>query len=99
MSKLIELLFFIQALRLSNSALGKTTVGQIVNLLTNDVNRFDTGLLFLHFLWISPVQTLLATYFIWKEVGVSAVFGLGACFMFIPIQGSYQKKNKKISII
>jgi ATP-binding cassette subfamily C (CFTR/MRP) protein 4 len=47
-----------QSLRLSKSALAGTTVGQMVNLLSNDVNRFDSSVIFLNYLWIGPLQVL-----------------------------------------
>lgn len=80
-------LYFSQALRLSKTALGETTVGQIVNLLSNDVNRFDTVVIFLNYLWIGPLQTILVTYFLWQEIGVSSIIGVAILLMVIPIQG------------
>ena len=32
---------FVQSLKLSNAALGQTTTGHVVNLMSNDVVRFD----------------------------------------------------------
>ncbi|KAL8592431.1 hypothetical protein ACOMHN_021373 [Nucella lapillus] len=44
--------------------MGQTTTGQIVNLMSNDVNRFDQAVIFLHFLWIGPVQCVAAVIFL-----------------------------------
>lgn len=77
----------IQALRLNKTALGETTVGQVVNLLSNDVNRFDFVVIFLHYIWLGPLQTLVVTYFLWQEIGVSSIIGVAVLLMIIPLQG------------
>lgn len=56
---------FSQALRLSRGALGQSTSGQMVNLLSNDVNRMDVAVIFIHYLWIGPLQTAIVTYLTW----------------------------------
>jgi len=43
-----------KALRLSLTALGGTTTGQVVNLVSNDLGRFDRALIHLHFIWLGP---------------------------------------------
>ena len=69
------------------TALGETTAGQIVNLMSNDVNRFDVAVIFLHYLWIGPIETLVVTYLMWMEVGPSAAIGVASLLFFIPLQG------------
>ncbi|KAJ4437622.1 hypothetical protein ANN_17767 [Periplaneta americana] len=83
------------ALRLSMTALGDTTTGQVVNLMSNDVNRFDVALVFLHYLWVGPIETCVVTYFMWNEVGVSAVIGVASLLLFIPLQGFLGKKSSE----
>lgn len=57
-----------KSLRLSKNALGETTVGQIVNLLSNDVGRLDIAIIFLHFLWVGPIETIAVTYLMYSKV-------------------------------
>jgi ATP-binding cassette subfamily C (CFTR/MRP) protein 4 len=84
----------LQALRLSMTALGETTAGQVVNLMSNDVNRFDVAVVFLHYLWIGPIETFVVTYFMWNEVGPSAAIGVASLLLFIPLQGdSFSNMN------
>ncbi|XP_067890479.1 multidrug resistance-associated protein 4 isoform X2 [Heterodontus francisci] len=80
-----------KALRLSNIALTKTTTGQIVNLLSNDVNRFDQVTIFLHFLWIGPLQAIAVVALLWHEIGPSCMAGMAVLLILMPIQTVFGK--------
>lgn len=80
-------LLYRKALRLSLCSLGGRTVGNVVNLMSNDVNRFDVATLFVHYLWISPLQLVVITYFMYKEMGSAAILGIIVVIGFIPLQG------------
>ncbi|XP_061925145.1 ATP-binding cassette sub-family C member 4-like [Entelurus aequoreus] len=75
-----------KALSLNNTALTKTTTGQIVNLLSNDVNRFDEVTLYLHYLWIGPLQTAMVIALLMYWIGPSCFAGIAVIFVLIPVQ-------------
>uniref|UniRef100_A0A4W3I4P9 Multidrug resistance-associated protein 4 n=1 Tax=Callorhinchus milii TaxID=7868 RepID=A0A4W3I4P9_CALMI len=75
-----------KALRLNNVALGKTTTGQIVNLLSNDVNKFDQATIFLHFLWVGPLQAIAVIALLWQEIGPSCLAGVVILLILMPVQ-------------
>ncbi|XP_078288563.1 ATP-binding cassette sub-family C member 4 isoform X2 [Panthera onca] len=80
-----------KALRLSNKAMGKTTTGQIVNLLSNDVNKFDQVTIFLHFLWAGPLQAIAVTALLWMEIGISCLAGMAVLIILLPLQSCIGK--------
>ncbi|XP_025220319.1 multidrug resistance-associated protein 4 isoform X2 [Theropithecus gelada] len=80
-----------KALRLSNMAMGKTTTGQIVNLLSNDVNKFDQVTVFLHFLWAGPLQAIAVTALLWMEIGISCLAGMAVLIILLPLQSCFGK--------
>lgn len=86
-------LLYRKALRLSKTALGDTTVGQVVNLLSNDVSRFDGAVVLLHNLWVGPLVTGVATYFLYREIGGAACVGIACILIFIPFQGWLAQKS------
>ncbi|CAD1479365.1 unnamed protein product, partial [Heterotrigona itama] len=91
-------LIYRKVLRLSRTALGETTVGQAVNLLSNDVNRFDIALVQIHYLWIGPLETCIIAYLMYNEVDLSAFFGIVVLLLFIPLQGYLGKKSSQFRL-
>ncbi|KAI8426158.1 hypothetical protein MSG28_005100 [Choristoneura fumiferana] len=53
-------LIYRKALKVSIQAMSESGAGLVVNLMANDVNRFDTGPLFAHYLWIGPLETMVS---------------------------------------
>lgn len=76
-------------LRLSHTSLGLTSIGNIINLMSNDVNRFDLALIHLHYIWLMPIQAVILTYFTYKSCGVAAFAGVAViAAQAIPLQGN-----------
>ncbi|XP_078099629.1 ATP-binding cassette sub-family C member 4 isoform X2 [Sander vitreus] len=84
-----------KALRLSSSAMGKTTTGQIVNLLSNDVNKFDDVTIFLHFLWVGPLQAAAVVGLLWAEIGPSCLAGMVILMFLMPTQTMFGRLFSK----
>ncbi|KAJ1983814.1 hypothetical protein H4R34_001057 [Dimargaris verticillata] len=62
------------------------STGAVINVISNDVEPFERVALFAHFLWLAPLESLMALYFLWAEIGVSAVIGLSAFYLLVPLQ-------------
>ena len=75
-----------QVLRLSQVTLGKISTGHVVNLTSNDVQRFDFAFLLLNFLWISPLHLALFTYLVYQEVGWPAFPATAFVVLQVPLQ-------------
>ena len=83
-------LVYRKALRLGRAAVAANSVGHIVNLLSNDVDKFDRVAMYSQWLWIGPLQLLLVGYLSWREMGPWTTLGLSLLLLGIPLQGRTQ---------
>lgn len=56
----------IQALVISSSARSSSTVGEMVNLMSVDAQRFMDLITYINMVWSAPLQVVLALYFLWQ---------------------------------
>lgn len=80
-------------MRLSQSALGETSPGKVVNLLSNDVSRFDYASLLFHAIWSGPLATCIVGYLIWTEFQYAGLIGIAIVFVVVPLQSTDCQKN------
>ncbi|XP_063913947.1 probable multidrug resistance-associated protein lethal(2)03659 isoform X1 [Zophobas morio] len=79
-------LIYRKSLRLSKSALGETNVGQIVNLLTNDMQQINLSLRAVCTICVSPFQTVIVLYLLYDYCGPTALVGVVLLVVLTPFQ-------------
>ncbi|XP_065897571.1 ATP-binding cassette sub-family C member 4-like [Dysidea avara] len=80
----LSMAIYSKVLRLSQSTISQLSVGHVVNLCSNDVQKFDIGFDFIHALWIAPLLIPITIYLLWREVGPSCLTAL-AIFIILPL--------------
>lgn len=73
-------------MKLSKTALGEISAGQVVNLLSNDVSRFEIMPLFLHQMWVGPLTALVIMYLLYREASYAGIIGVLVVFIITPLQ-------------
>ena len=88
----------LQSLRLSNSARRQSTVGEIVNLMSVDAQRFMNLTTYLHLIWSAPLQIVLSIVFLYIAMGPSVFAGVGVMILMVPINAIFASIGKKLQV-
>uniref|UniRef100_A0A1B6E9X5 ABC-type glutathione-S-conjugate transporter n=1 Tax=Clastoptera arizonana TaxID=38151 RepID=A0A1B6E9X5_9HEMI len=80
-----------KALRCSNSARKESTVGQIVNLMAVDSQRFYDLMPFLNLAWSAPLIVTISFILLWHSLGIAALAGIVVMLAIIPINSVFAK--------
>ncbi|XP_006972048.1 ATP-binding cassette sub-family C member 3 [Peromyscus maniculatus bairdii] len=87
-----------KALVITNSVKRESTVGEMVNLMSVDAQRFMDVSPFLNLLWSAPLQVILAIYFLWQILGPSVLAGVAVIVLLIPLNGTVSMKMRTYQV-
>ncbi|KAJ3021115.1 Multidrug resistance-associated protein 4 [Thoreauomyces humboldtii] len=77
---------------LNLSVSNTSSTGLIVNLVSNDVQRFEDAAPFAWYAVLAPVEMAMALYFMWLQIGWAAFVALGTLLLVLPMQGAFAAK-------
>uniref|UniRef100_A0A8C6UTE3 Multidrug resistance-associated protein 1 n=1 Tax=Neogobius melanostomus TaxID=47308 RepID=A0A8C6UTE3_9GOBI len=87
-----------KALVISNAARRSSTVGEIVNLMSVDAQRFMDLSAYINMIWSAPLQVVLALYFLWETLGPSVLAGVAVMLLMVPVNAFIAMKTKTYQV-
>ena len=86
-----------KALKLTLSARGERTSGEIINLITSDCRKIRDVTQYLWVLFVAPLQMALAVYLLYQQIGWSVFVAIGTQILLItPLQLCVGGKVKQL---
>uniref|UniRef100_G1PKB7 Multidrug resistance-associated protein 1 n=1 Tax=Myotis lucifugus TaxID=59463 RepID=G1PKB7_MYOLU len=86
------------ALVITNSARKSSTVGEIVNLMSVDAQRFMDLTTYINMIWSAPLQVFLALYLLWLNLGPSVLAGVAVMILMVPLNAVMAMKTKTYQV-
>uniref|UniRef100_A0A8D2LRY7 Multidrug resistance-associated protein 1 n=1 Tax=Varanus komodoensis TaxID=61221 RepID=A0A8D2LRY7_VARKO len=83
-----------KALVITNSARKTSTVGEIVNLMSVDAQRFMDLATYINMIWSAPLQVVLALYLLWQNLGPSVLAGVAVMLLLVPVNAVAHMNSK-----
>ncbi|OAQ25700.1 P-loop containing nucleoside triphosphate hydrolase protein [Linnemannia elongata AG-77] len=83
-------LMYRKCLTLSTSS--SISTGTVVNLISNDLQPFESFAPFGLYLILGPLEMIAGMYFLWQELGVACLAGLLALSLLMPLQAFFSRK-------
>uniref|UniRef100_A0A3B3ZRJ8 Uncharacterized protein n=1 Tax=Periophthalmus magnuspinnatus TaxID=409849 RepID=A0A3B3ZRJ8_9GOBI len=87
-----------KSLAITNAAKRSSTVGEVVNLMSVDAQRFMDLTTFLNMVWSAPLQIMLALYFLWQYLGASVLAGVAVMILLIPLNAFIAMKTRAYQV-
>ena len=85
-----------KAISIDNDVRKRTTVGEIVNLMSVDAGRFNFSMSYFHLIWAAPLQVGIIIYLLYLELGVSCLAGVGVLILLLPVNYHVSKKIMEV---
>ena len=82
----ITILVYDKILKLSKSSFEDTSIGHILNVVANDLNRIDDICVYLVYLMAAPLQSIIVITILWHYIGSACLGGMVILFLFLPFQ-------------
>uniref|UniRef100_A0A8C2DET3 Multidrug resistance-associated protein 1 n=1 Tax=Cyprinus carpio TaxID=7962 RepID=A0A8C2DET3_CYPCA len=83
---------------ITNAARRTSTVGEIVNLMSVDAQRFMDLITYINMIWSAPLQVILALYFLWQNLGPSVLAGVAVMVLMVPLNAVIAMKTKTYQV-